>query len=87
MPASLGKEERQGLIRRFLSGLKFPQLFLLLLGLFTIDLITPEPILCVDEASLGVLGVMLGMWRNRADRPEDAPPMKNITPKKESDLG
>ena len=87
MPTSIGKEERQGLIRRFLSGLRFPQLFLILLGLFAVDMVTPDPILFLDEAILGVLAVMLGMWRNRADRAGEEPPMKNITPKKESDLG
>ena len=56
---------RQGLIRGFLSGLRFPQLFLVLAGLFLVDLVTPDPIVLVDEAMLGVLAVMLGMWRRR----------------------
>lgn len=77
MPRSLGKEERQGLLRRFLSGLRFPQLFLLLLLLFGIDLLVWDPIPLVDEAILGILAIMLGMWRNRG---EVEPEMKNITP-------
>jgi len=76
--SSIGKEERQGIIRKFLSSLRFPQLFLLLLALFTVDMVTPDPILFIDEAILGVLAVMLGMWRGRGDAPE----MKNITPDK-----
>ncbi len=79
MPTSIDKEERQGIIRKFLSSLRFPQLFLLLAALFAVDLVTPDPILFIDEAILGVLAVMLGMWRGR----DDAPEMKNITPDKD----
>lgn len=81
MPTPLGKEQRQGVIRQFLSRLRFPQLFLLLVALFTVDIVTPDPILLLDEAILGVLAVMLGMWRNRDDEPE----MKNVTPKSPDD--
>ena len=76
---TIGKRERQGLIRQFLSGLRFPQLFLLLAALFTVDMVTPDPIFLLDEAILGVLAVMLGMWRKRG---QDEPEMKNITPDK-----
>lgn len=79
MSAPVGKEERQGLLRRFLSGLRFPQLFLLLVALFTVDLIAPDPILFVDEAILGILATMLGLWRHRG---RDEPEMKNITPER-----
>lgn len=79
MPTSIDKEKRQGIIRKFLSSLRFPQLFLLLAALFAVDLVTPDPILFIDEAILGVLAVMLGMWRGR----DDAPEMKNITPDKD----
>ena len=85
MPTPIGKEERQGLIRGFLSRLKFPQLFLVLVALFAVDMITPDPILLLDEAILGVLAVMFGLWRNR-DEEDGQPPMKNITPEKESEL-
>jgi hypothetical protein len=78
--STIGKEERQGIIRKFLSSLRFPQLFLLLLALFTVDMVTPDPILFIDEAILGVLAVMLGMWRGHGDDPE----MKNITPDKDA---
>ena len=82
MPTSIGKEERQGVIRQFLSRLRFPQLFLLLVTLFTVDMVTPDPIFLIDEAILGVLAVMLGMWRSRDDRESE---MKNITPEKTDD--
>ena len=85
MAASIGKEERQGLIRGFLYRLKFPQLFLVLVALFAVDMVTPDPILLLDEAILGVLAVMFGLWRNRGE--DDVKPrMKNITPEKESEL-
>ncbi len=84
MAPPIGKEERQGLIRRFLSRLRFPQLFLILAALFAVDMVTPDPILLLDEAILGVLAVMFGLWRKRGD--ENAPQMKNITPEKESEL-
>ena len=87
MAPPIGKEERQGFIRGFLSRLKFPQLFLVLAALFAIDMLTPDPILLLDEAIIGVLAVMFGLWRNRSEDDEnDQPPMKNITSEKESDL-
>lgn len=79
---TIGKEERQGLIRGFLSRLKFPQLFLLLAALFAVDMVTPDPIFLIDEAIFGVLAVMLGLWRNRGS---EEPEMKNITPDKGAD--
>ena len=82
MPTPIGKEERQGVIRQFLSRLRFPQLFLLLVALFAVDIFTPDPIFLIDEAIFGVLAVMLGMWRKRNER---EPEMKNITPKKADD--
>lgn len=77
---TIGKEERQGLLRQYLTRLRFPQLFLLLAALFTVDMVTPDPIFLLDEAILGVLAVMFGMWRNRD---EGEPEMKNVTPEKD----
>jgi len=85
MATTIGKEERQGLIRGFLSRLKFPQLFLVLAALFAVDMITPDPIILLDEAILGVLAVIFGLRRNR-DEEDGPPPMKNITPEKDSEL-
>lgn len=67
------------MLRQFLSRLRFPQLFLLLVALFTVDMIAPDPIFLVDEAILGILAVMFGIWRNRNREPE----MKNITPERD----
>jgi hypothetical protein len=65
MPLPVGKEEREGLIRRFVSGLSFPKLFLLLSGLFLLDLLVPDMIPFLDEMFLGTLTVLFGMWRDR----------------------
>jgi len=83
MSKTVDGDESQGLLQRFFSGLKFPQLFAILLGLFVVDILTPDPIVLVDEAILGVLAVMLGMWRRRG---EAAPEIKNITPKSDDEL-
>jgi hypothetical protein len=66
MPLPVGKEEREGFIRRFISGLSFPKLFLLLSGLFLLDLAVPDMIPFLDEMFLGTLTVLFGMWRERS---------------------
>jgi hypothetical protein len=65
MALPVGKEEREGFIRRFVSGLSFPKLFLLLSGLFFLDLLVPDMIPFLDEMFLGALTVLFGMWRER----------------------
>jgi hypothetical protein len=65
MALPVGKEEREGVLRRFLSGLSFPKLFLLLSGLFLMDLAVPDMIPFLDEMVLGTLTVLFGMWRDR----------------------
>lgn len=75
---TIGKKERAGLIKGFASRLKFPWLFLLIAVLFIVDLLFPDPILFLDEVILGLLTVMLGIWREK--RGEKQRPMKNITP-------
>lgn len=79
MPTTIGKQQREGLIRRLASGLGFPKLFAVLLVLFVVDLFFPDPIPFIDEAILGGLTVLVGMWRNRRESKE--PPMKNVTPR------
>ena len=53
MTLPVSREEREGVIRRFVSGLSFPKLFLLLLGLFFADLLMPDMIPFLDEMILG----------------------------------
>lgn len=70
MALPVGREEREGFIRRFVSGLSFPTVFLLLSGLFFLDLLVPDMIPFLDEMFLGTLTVLFGMWRERkATRP------------------
>ena len=70
MALPVSREQREGVIRRFVSGLSFPKLFLLLLGLFLADLLVPDMIPFLDEMFLGTLTVLFGMWRERkATRP------------------
>lgn len=61
----LGKKERSEVIRRFASGLKYPYLFALLLIVFLVDLIFPDPIPFADEIIFGLLAVLFGTWRDR----------------------
>lgn len=60
------------LVERFAPRMRFPHLFLVLLGLFLLDLIIPDPIPLVDEALLGVLTVIVGSLRRRQ------PPVQRI---------
>ncbi|WP_217423354.1 DUF6116 family protein [Uliginosibacterium aquaticum] len=63
------------LMARFLPGallglaqrLRFPQLFLLTLGLFLLDLLLPDFIPFLDEILLGMLTLMLAVWKQRKE--------------------
>ena len=70
MDAPASREERIGFIRRYASRLSFPYLFLLFSGLFLLDLVLFDPLPFLDEAILGTLAVMLGMWRDRREAKE-----------------
>jgi hypothetical protein len=65
MALPMSTQDRQGAIRRFLSGLTFPKLFLLVSGLFLLDLAVPDLIPFLDEIFLGAATVVFGMWRER----------------------
>ncbi len=79
--AALNRQERSYLFQRFASGLRYPYIFILLLILFLVDLLTPDPILFVDEAILGLLAMLFGMWKDRR-RVGGEPSEKNVTPPK-----
>lgn len=70
MDAPASRDERIGFIRRYASRLSFPYLFVLFSGLFLLDLFVPDPVPFLDEAILGTLAVMLGMWRDRREAKE-----------------
>lgn len=83
--AAIGRKERTDFIQNFASGLRFPQLFFLLLALFLVDLVFPDPIPFIDEAILGLLAVLFATWKDRK-HPEMEPEserervVKNVTP-------
>jgi len=45
--------------------LRFPQLFLLTLGILILDLFIPDMIPYVDELLLGLLTMLFGFWRKK----------------------
>jgi len=68
------------LIDRLLPRLKYPQLFMVLAGLFLVDLLVPDPIPFVDEAMLALMTFLVGMWRTRKEPTEETPPPpKDVT--------
>ena len=66
------------LIQRYLPRLRYPYLFLILGGLFLVDLVTPDPIPFVDEMLLLVLTFIAATFTTRHE--EDRPPPRDITP-------
>jgi hypothetical protein len=58
-----------GAILRFAEKLRFPQLFLVTLTLFVIDLITPDFIPFIDEILLGLATLLIGSIRKRRATP------------------
>jgi hypothetical protein len=67
MPAS--KKTVLGLLPRIVGGLRFPQLFLLTLLLFLVDLVIPDLIPFVDEILLGLASLLLASWKRKPDLP------------------
>jgi hypothetical protein len=66
-----------GLVNRFLPRLRYPYLFLVLGGLFLVDLVVPDPIPLVDELLLAVLTFVAATLTTRRE-PDQAP--RDITP-------
>jgi Family of unknown function (DUF6116) len=48
----------------FANQLKFKNLFLIVIGLFTLDLFIPDFIPFIDEVILGLLAIILANWKN-----------------------
>jgi hypothetical protein len=69
--------------------MRYPQLFLLALFLFLLDVLIPDLIPFIDEILLGFATVLLGSWRTRKEEPQSgsSPPMKDITPRDEASDG
>lgn len=74
---------RLGTLLPFVGRLRFPQLFVLLATLFALDLVVPDFVPLFDEAVLGLLTLMTGLWKDRRppdEKPAEKPPEKNVTP-------
>lgn len=54
-----------GAVLAFAGRLRFPTLFLLLAGLFVVDLLVPDTIPYVDEVLLGLGALLLSRWRKQ----------------------
>jgi hypothetical protein len=67
---------RKAFIERIIPQLKHPHLFLLLLVLFLVDMIFPDPLPFVDELVLALLTFLLGSWRTR----REASPIEKKSP-------
>jgi hypothetical protein len=65
------------IIQRFLPRLRYPYLFLILGGLFLVDLVTPDPVPLVDELLLAVLTFLAATFTTSR---EPTPPPKDVTP-------
>jgi hypothetical protein len=55
------------LVSRYAQGLRFPQLFLLTLTLFILDLLIPDLIPFADELLLGLATLLLGSWKQQRE--------------------
>jgi len=65
------------LVSRLLPRMRYPYLFLILGGLFLVDLIVPDPIPLVDEILLAVLTFIAATFSTRQ---EEDPEPRDITP-------
>ena len=54
------------LVTRFAAGLRFPTLFLLVAGLFVLDLLVPDVVPFADEVLLALGTLAVGALRKRA---------------------
>lgn len=79
-------KQRQNLIAKFASRLRYPQLFMVVASIFVVDLMVPDVIPFADEILLGLLTFLIGSLRDRADNVRQAHEprvVKNVTPDEE----
>ena len=70
------------LINRYLPRMRYPYLFLILGGLFLVDLVVADPIPLIDELTLAILTFIAATFRKRG---EPDPEPRDITPPDEID--
>ena len=70
------------LINRLLPRLRYPYLFLILGGLFLVDLVVPDPVPLLDELLLAILTFIAATFTTRR---EEAPQPRDVTPPEEFD--
>lgn len=68
-----------GLLTRFFSRLKFPWLFAVVLTLFGLDFVLPDPVPLMDELLLGTTTLLLGAWKRRKVERAEAGPVIETT--------
>jgi hypothetical protein len=55
----------QDIVGSLVGQLRYPWVFVLLLTLFVVDLVVPDPIPFIDEVMLALLTFLVGSWRTR----------------------
>ena len=62
------------LASRLFSGMRFPKLFAVILGLFILDVLLPDVVPFIDELILGALAVLIGLLRDDRTRTSKGKP-------------
>jgi len=65
----LSKHTVLGMLPRMVDGLRFPQLFILTVMLFVLDVLIPDLIPFVDEILLGLASLLLASWKKKPSAP------------------
>ena len=81
---SATKKTILGMLPKAVSRLRFPQLFLLTVTLFFVDLLIPDLIPFIDEILLGLASLLLASWKGKPDPPAevDDGPVIDVEPEK-----
>lgn len=72
---------------RLTGHMRFPHLFLVLLGLLAVDLVLPDPIPLLDEAALALLTLIISRWPARRETTKPEAPSEHTAPKDVTERG
>jgi len=61
----LSKRTVLGMLPQMVGGLRFPQLFVVTVALFALDVLIPDLIPFVDEILLGLASLLLASWKKK----------------------